>query len=428
MRPHPFFSSIIIRMKKIIFAFLLIILECNATIAGYADNCKNFSDIPGDCSRAPGCEWTDSAICEPCKFGYFKSGTGEECTPCDQVVFLPQNNSRWDEDVVGAEKPDDCAYITRCEKGYFINFEAGCNSCYSIGMLPNNDYDTQDDGTYIIKTTIGEQYDNSSMACIPCPENSTAVENKKKCVCASGYHVSGQTDETKQDIEDPYSNTCSPNNYTITYNPGKGSGETITQKITYNQLFTTKTGPELNFAYEGYNLAGWKNDTNPSETLSPGTQYQYTYTSNITLTAQWQGKKFTIKYDLSPSSCTIQEQTCYYEGDCTAQSPGDCTYSGYIFNGWEYNSTTIKSGENISTMSNGNDMELTAIWEKCPAGKYCTNVVTELSCPAGSTSEAGSTAITACYMTGSTTKICDKDNNCFTLPGSSKIYYHGGTQ
>ena len=63
------------------------------------------------------------------------------------------------------------------------------------------------------------------------------------------------------------------------------------------------------------------------------------------------------------------------------------------------------------------------------AGYYSAeNELTRYACPAGSTSAAGSTDITACYMTGGTTQICDGDTpaNCFTLPDNvGSIYYHG---
>lgn len=45
-------------------------------------------------------------------------------------------------------------------------------------------------------------------------------------------------------------------------------------------------------------------------------------------------------------------------------------------------------------------------------------------CPIGSTTDGGAKNITDCYITSGTdgTKFCDNQNNCFTLPGTDKIY------
>jgi len=92
------------------------------------------------------------------------------------------------------------------------------------------------------------------------------------------------------------------------------------------------------------------------------------------------------------SNCQITLETCiagYWQGE--SENPTDCT--------------------------------------QVSAGYYSAeNELTRYACPAGSTSAAGSTDITACYMTGGTTQICDGDTpaNCFTLPDNvGSIYYHG---
>ena len=88
----------------------------------------------------------------------------------------------------------------------------------------------------------------------------------------------------------------------------------------------------------------------------------------------------------------------------------------------------ISPGDDISTISGGNDIILTAIWESCPNGYYCPgtdpNPKTEpQACPAGSTTDGGADSIYDCHMVGGTTRICG-DNGCFDLPkGVGELFY-----
>lgn len=141
------------------------------------------------------------------------------------------------------------------------------------------------------------------------------------------------------------------------------------------------------------------------------------------------GNTFSISYETGNASCfKMTTASCTYGAtNCMASYANNCTYTGYTLLGWTCDHCTtqnlIKPGTQLNTISNGLNIKLTAQWQQCPAGSYCSNVSQVKTCPAGSTSDAGSTSINDCYMQGGTTKICDNNNNCFTLPGTNRLPY-----
>lgn len=138
-------------------------------------------------------------------------------------------------------------------------------------------------------------------------------------------------------------------------------------------------------------------------------------------------KTFLIKYNTGDGCFRMPNSTCTYGAtNCTAPNVSSCTYSGYTFRGWSCDSCTtqtlISPGTQLSTLSNGQDIELTAQWQPCPVGHYCSKVSATEKCPAGSTSATGAQSINNCYMQGGETQICDSNNDCFTLPDTVKLY------
>ena len=140
------------------------------------------------------------------------------------------------------------------------------------------------------------------------------------------------------------------------------------------------------------------------------------------------GNTFSISYDTGQASCSkMTNSKCTYgETNCTAPNASNCTYRGYTFLGWICDNCTtqnlIRPGTQLSTLSNGLDITLTAQWQECPIGHYCSKVSPTEKCPAGSTSAAGAQSINNCYMQGGETQICDRNNNCFTLPGTNQLF------
>lgn len=359
-----------------------------------------------------GCYYS-TAGCMACDTGKYTDTAGStSCSNCHG----PQNASF----TSPGTSVDDCSWEMTCNAGtYYVSntTNSGCKPC------PDDTFTNE------VQEINGKGY-GTTQSCKPCGANSTANQNRTNCNCKAGYHFT-DSEGTKQ-TENTNGAKCEPDIYTITYESNNGENKTETQKATYNS--TIKLMDANTFTNPGYTLTKWRqyHENNKYTDYEPGTQLTYTFTSDITLTAQWKPKPFTITYIDNSCNEPQQTQSCSYDSpmDCLALSP-NCTHEGYHFL-WKCKSgcpesKTIEIGKNISNISDGNDMTLTADWKECPAGHYCENIKTKKKCPAGSTSDAGSMKITKCYIQGGTTKICDKHNQCFTLPASAgDIYYHGG--
>lgn len=360
-----------------------------------------------------GCYVSDNYGCTQCKLGTYTSTTGaSQCSTCNK----PQQA----EFTSAGTYDNGCSWSLTCDAGYHYvsnTTQSGCQRC--------------DDNTFAATQTIinSSGYGNTQN-CTPCGQNSTANQNKTNCNCKNGYHISGQqeTNTTNTGGTD-----CIANTYTITYESNNGENKKETQTAPFNSTVTLLD--KNTFAKTGHEISGWKNNNNTI--YSPSSQITYSFTSDITLTAQWSELPFTVTYDTGNSaSCSLSDQSCTYgQSNCRALSADNCTYPGYVFKGWKCTSgctdsnTIININSDISTISEGADMTLTAQWEQCPAGHYCTDVLTQQSCPAGSTSDAGSYTKDKCHMTGGTTRICDTNENCFTLPTSvGNIFYQGKNQ
>ena len=366
---------------------------------------------------------TQSATTE-CEVGCYYSPAG--CMACDYGKYTDTAGSTSCSNCHGPENAsftspgtsvDDCSWKLNCPAGtYYVRnaTNSGCKPC------PGDTFTNE------AQEINGKGY-GTTQSCKQCGANSTANSDNTNCNCKAGYHFTDS--EGREQPENTNGANCKPNKYTITYESNNGENKTETQTATYNSPITL-LGKDA-FERDGYQIEYWQhNDANTNYT--PDTQLTYTFTSGITLTAQWKPKTFTITYHDGKCTTSPPQEECSYNSTigCPAASP-TCPNEGYHFLGWKCESgcqeSKIKIDTNISNISGGKDMTLTAVWEECPAGHYCENIKTKKKCPAGSTSDAGSMKITKCYIQGGTTKICDKHNHCFTLPASAdKIYYHGG--
>jgi hypothetical protein len=121
-------------------------------------------------------------------------------------------------------------------------------------------------------------------------------------------------------------------------------------------------------------------------------------------------------YDYSECTCDRKASLKYGTGTEL------CTWDGTTWSNCKRTLETCKAGYWKGETPNPTDC--TQVY----AGYYSADKeLTCHVCPAGSTSDAGSTALTDCYMTGNQTIICDSNNKCFLLPegAGDKIYYHG---
>lgn len=448
---RPLFSSISLRMRKLFIATLLLTIGCG-TPAFAATQCESIQT--DTCDATAGCYLeVNNNTCQPCPAGTYKGTNDTQCMSCAGGADAEDiENLTWDSNKTGLSEQSDCSYTITCPAYTFFNgYKSGCLSCSDLNN-PNQSDKTQHYGTmteeYTISGTIGtdQSKQNASKACATCGSNSQAVPKTPgeydyyQCKCIDGYHVNGGTNG---DINNN-STDCVPNQYTITYIANNGTNDTKAQTVQYST--TVSTLPASTFSYKGHKLSKWENKDKKLQ-IEPGNSFTYDILGNLELTAVWTGKEFTVTYDVGGATCdNLSDQTCRYNEGCRnesnvyrdgAQDVESCEYQGYVFRGWkctsgcENNNETIDPGANISTKSGGADMTLTAIWEQCPAGYYCliNSPKTSEKCPAGSTSDAGSDQIYDCHMTGGTTKICDKNNDCFTLPAAvGNIFYHGTQQ
>lgn len=430
-------------MRKLFIATLLLTIGCGTP--AFAADCEDKN--VEQCPSTPGCYWEDNAAaCNPCKANTYNDGTISEDSHCYTCSDL-SNYVAWIGTKLGLTSDTECEFKKNCPPyTYFVDHtKENCTPCSALNDSQNNEYYYGTKTTeYEVTGTIKNSTSNFNDACATCGDNSITKDDQGTgCRCIDGYHVEGGTNG---DINNN-STDCVPNQYTITYIANNGTGLTIKRDATFDaSIKTLKSDDDNRLVYHGYTLSAWKND-NERLYIIPGKEFTYYIKGNLELTAEWAGKEFTVTYDVGGATCdNLSDQTCRYNEGCSnesniyrdgAQDVESCEYKGYVFRGWkctsgcENNNETIDPGANISTKSGGENMTLTAIWEQCPAGYYCDIDYPKTSekCPAGSTSDAGSVQIDDCHMTGGTTKICDKNNDCFTLPAAvGNIFYHGTQQ
>ena len=153
------------------------------------------------------------------------------------------------------------------------------------------------------------------------------------------------------------------NKYTVSYNANGGAGTMANSTATYGSAFTTVKNA---FTRTGYTFNGWNEKADGTGTAwslsssgvaESGKSWTWSYTSNITLYAQWKPVTYTISYALNggtnnsanPSSYTIES---------AAITLKDPTKTGYTFAGW-------KEGNTIAKGSTGNKT-FTAQWTPIP--------------------------------------------------------------
>lgn len=345
-----------------------------------------------------------------CDVGKYTAKTGStSCSDCKRPVGAEFKSS--------GISDEGCAWTISCNVGYHYVSGIGCQLCSGH--------------TFTNQPTIinGKGGSASTTQCTNCGANSTVNDGHTSCNCNENYHIKGLNNNATLGNG---ATECELNKYTIRYMSGDGS--TKTKEITHGEPVTLLT--ESAFTKTGYKLSNWTQEKS-STTYAPGATISDGFTSDITLTAIWTPKEFTVTYDVTgATNCGLGSPKCIYgKSGCTAPDVKNCTKPGYTFGGWSCTSGcnsgvgTIGTGTDISKLSDGNNMTLKVNWVPCDAGYYCTDL-TMNPCPAGSTSGCNEgkcpSAITDCYMTGGI-KIYDSNNNYFELPSDvGKIYYHNG--
>lgn len=414
------FSSMILRMKKIIFnTFLISLLTCTAMADDYCQGISNQKDC-----NAAGCILEGLSGCHPCANGqYAKDNKCESCTniPNGATATGPGTAA------------ENCPWTISCNEKHKVDGKLGCVPCAGNEWAP--------------ATTIrfdGENYWNGDFPdapltpetseytyCTPVPVKIILKRNRGDntqkewwAYCNKGFSYTNDpsgSDGWKQD----------PGADSIPENPN------WSKKFT--GYFTEATGGTKYFNALGRREAG----INACTFTTPET----------TLYAQWEPATYTVNYYYTEGDITHSMfQSCQTDGTCLAKEP-DPKYlpndAGQYFTHWrcltgcEYindSSPKILLGDNINTkirpdiletdMNSPPNLELVAVMGDCPTGYYCDKTGSH-PCPLGATTDgAGKSAITECIMAPGTngTKFCtDNGTNCFTLPSNNNIGYNPPT-
>lgn len=113
----------------------------------------------------------------------------------------------------------------------------------------------------------------------------------------------------------------------------------------------------------------------------------------------------------------------------TPTAPGDGCLSGHQCGQCPAGAQSNAGASSCSTCSDGtySNASGATTCKDCEAGYYCTDG-NRYECPAGSTSYAGKSAITDCYIKGGEggTKFC-VNSNCFNIQSDVEAYYSGNT-
>lgn len=152
--------------------------------------------------------------------------------------------------------------------------------------------------------------------------------------------------------------------YTITYNANGGTGAPTSQSYQYastGSINLSNVAPTR----VGYNFLGWSlSSTATVRTYYSGQAWLRSNTSNYTLYAVWELKKFTISYNANGGVSAPDSQTKTYGVNINV-STSQPTRSGYKFLGWSTNSgdETPMYLSGVTFTSNA-DTTLYAIWEQ----------------------------------------------------------------
>ncbi len=106
---------------------------------------------------------------------------------------------------------------------------------------------------------------------------------------------------------------------------------------------------------EGYLFKGWKDEKGNSYPAGEDGKVKITVTGDMTLTAVWEARTFTVTYVLLDGK-TRTETAAYGKTVTLGEEPR----TGYTFVGWKDGEKVYQAGETITVTG---DMTLTAVWE-----------------------------------------------------------------
>ena len=112
---------------------------------------------------------------------------------------------------------------------------------------------------------------------------------------------------------------------------------------------------------EGHLFTGWKDEKGNSYPAGEDGKVKITVTGDMTLTAVWEARTFTVTYVLLDGK-TRTETAAYGKTVTLGEEPR----TGYTFVGWKDGENVYRAGETITVTG---DMTLTAEWKKLPSAE-----------------------------------------------------------
>ena len=112
---------------------------------------------------------------------------------------------------------------------------------------------------------------------------------------------------------------------------------------------------------EGHLFKGWKDEKGNSYPAGEDGKVKITVTGDMTLTAVWEARTFTVTYVLLDGK-TRTETAAYGQNVTLGEEPR----TGYTFVGWKDGENVYRAGETITVTG---DMTLTAEWKKLPSAE-----------------------------------------------------------
>ena len=169
------------------------------------------------------------------------------------------------------------------------------------------------------------------------------------------YTPSKDGEAVKVDGEEPlkgelslvasYKTTC-----TVTIDTNGGKGGSVSQTVQKGTNVTLEAPTK-----EGYLFTGWEDENKKSYPAGEDGKVKITATGDMTLTAVWEARSFTVTYVLLNGE-TRAETVDYGQTVTLGEEPR----TGYTFVGWKDGENVYRAGETITVTG---DMTLTAVWE-----------------------------------------------------------------
>lgn len=152
-------------------------------------------------------------------------------------------------------------------------------------------------------------------------------------------------------------------NYSVTYNPGTGTGSEYTDSGTASGFFVDAN----TFSKTGYTFTGW------SGGYSPGDLVDLLDSMTVTLTAQWAPNEYTITYNANGGTGSSDSQTYTTDGPAVTlhNDPGVSAPTNYYFVGWTTTQNNV--GTLITTYSTNANVTVYAFYNNQYSLMYDSN-------------------------------------------------------